>query len=861
MPTAERGLTSSEAARRLAEGGANELPSRPGGAKVRLLLETVREPIVLLLLAAGVLYLLFGEPRDSILILLFLAVIIGLDFYQGVQTEQALAALAALSEPEALVLRDGKEQLRPARELVPGDWVHLTEGSRVPADGVLLESAGLQVDESLLTGESVPVPKEPADGKGPGSRPGKEGKGFVYAQTLVVSGDGYARVHATGARTEVGRIAGALRSISREVPLLQRQTRALVLSISAAALVLSLLVAAVIGVTRDAWIPGLLAGIAVAIALLPEEIPIVLTVYTALGARRLAERHALARRLSAIPTLGAVTVLCTDKTGTLTLNRMTVTEVRPYLPSHRGDAQGPGERSEAEPLLLAAALASGPASPDPMDRAILGAWAALRGTEDPFPPELLRRVPFTQRSRMTLLLWRQPGGQLTVAAKGAPEVLLERSSLSDAERERWGREADEMARRGLRVLGVAYRELSASDPSPDPGSVPLTFQGLLGFGDPLRADVPPAIRECRQAGLRVLLVTGDHPETARSVARLAGLAHPERVLTGPEVDRLDPAALRREVRRVEVYARFRPDQKLRLVRALRDDGEVVAMTGDGVNDAPALKAADIGIAMGLRGTEVAREAASLILLDDAFPTIVETVRTGRRIYGNIQKAIGYLLAVHVVIAGMAFLPVAFGLPILLFPVEIVFLQFIIDPTSALAFEAEPEEPGVMHSPPRDPRAPLVNGRALAFSLLQGGAALAGTFALYVLALHAGLGTAPSRSEAFTTLVVANVFLILLNRSASVGFPRSLRIPNRILTGVLVLALGILGTSLYFPPFAQLFQFVPLGPIPLGIAAAVGVGTTLSVELFRRRFHSLGRGGGPRDPSQGPGRAPEARPAS
>jgi Ca2+-transporting ATPase len=846
-------LSSEEARRRLAEGGPNELSTRPRRVKLGLLAETVREPIVLLLLAAGALYLLFGEPRDSILILVFLVVIIGLDFYQGAQTEDALAALRALSEPEVWVFRDGAARLLPARELVPGDRIRLVEGNRVPADAVVLESVGLQVDESLLTGEAVPIPKGPAETDAPWSGPGPGSQGFLYAQTLVVSGEGTAQVRSTGDRTEAGRIAGALGTISREVPLLQRQTRALVLSISVAAMALSLLVALLVGLSSGAWIPGLLAGIAVAIALLPEEIPIVLTVYTALGARRLAERHALARRLSAIPTLGAVTVLCTDKTGTLTLNRMTVAEVFPAGARLPSALPAPSGSPGVHDLLLTASRASALASQDPMEQAIFAASEGSLGTRPSSTRELVRRVPFTQRSLLTLYVWREDGGRHSVSAKGAPEAILDRCGLPAGERERWAHAAADMARRGLRVLGVAGSELPAAELPSEPGSMALTFHGLLGFRDPLRPDVPAAIRECREAGIRVLLVTGDHPDTARSVATLAGLAHPDRVLTGPEADGLTPEALRQEVHRVEVYARFRPDQKLRLVRALREEGEVVAMTGDGVNDAPALKAADIGIAMGQRGTEVAREAASLVLLDDAFPTIVETVRTGRRIYGNIQKAIGYLLAVHVAIAGMAFLPVALGLPILLFPVEIVFLQFIIDPTSALAFEAEPEEPGVMQSPPRDPQEPLVKRGALAFSLLEGGAALAGTFVVYALALHGGLGVATGRSEAFTTLVVANLFLILLNRSTSVGFPSSLRIPNRILSSVLVLALVILGASLYFPPVSRLFQFVPLAPVPLGIAAAVGMGSTVWVELVRPWFQpAAGRRRGSGLPARPPG---------
>jgi len=823
------GLTSEEARRRLAQEGPNESSPPRRFRRLRLLAESVREPLILLLLVAGTIYALVGEPRDAVLLFVSDAVIIGITFYQGNQAEDALRSLQNLSEPEARVFRDGRPVLIPMRDVVPGDWVVLAEGTRLPADAVVREALELAIDESVLTGESVPVSKTVWDGTLPWTRPAGDLQPFVYASTLVVRGQGIAEVRATGRKTEAGQIAESLALLDRETPILQRQTRALVFSISLLAIALSIAVILFVGVATGQWLDGFLAGIALTIALLPEEIPVVITVYTALGARRLSRRNTLTRRLAAIPTLGSVTVLCSDKTGTLTEGRMGVS----LLVTRPGDDPRPPEaHREVHDLVADAVYASDPIAPDSMETAIV---ERARSLEVPVPETdaaLVRRYPLTRDRLFVAQAWLAAPDRVTVSVKGAPEAVLALSSMPESERTAWRARANEMAATGLRVLGVGRASSAVAALPKEPEGLEFRFSGLIGFADPLRPGVPEAIRECRHAGVRVVLVTGDHPGTARSIAAVAGIERASTVVTGPETESMDEGRFAEVARSVNVFARFRPDEKLRLVEALQRQGEVVGMTGDGVNDAPALKAASIGIAMGLRGTDVAREAASLVILDDAFPTLVDAVRVGRRIYANIRKAIGYLLAVHVVIAGMAFLPAALGLPLVILPAEIVFLQFIIDPTSALSFEAEPEESDLMASPPRSSRESIVSLRVIGFSLLQGGSGLIATFAVYLAALDGGIGTPQARALAFATLVIANLLLIFINRSSSVRLPATLRIPNPILWLVLATGLTITGAALYWSPVSQLFGFSP-PPLAWTVAAGLvaGVGT-LWVEAVK-----------------------------
>jgi len=840
------GLSTSQAAQRLAQEGPNALPGGQRRSLLSMAVGTVREPMFLLLLAAGTLYLAFGDLREGLTLFGFVVVTVGLTLYQEGKTERAIEALRDLTSPRALVLRDGRPLRIAGRDVVRGDLLKLSEGDRVPADALLVSADGVRADESLLTGEAVPVGKRvaraderAASGKASGATrqvPGGDDLPWVYAGTLIVQGHALAWVTATGERSEIGRIGASLGAVASERSPLQKQTARLVRHLALLALVLSLLLVLAHGVIQGDWLQALLAGIALAMALLPEEYPVVLTVFPALGARRLSREGVLTRRINAIETLGATTVLCTDKTGTLTENRMTVTHLVAggveMSESLALDTLADGRLPEAfHPLLELAILASVVDPFDPMEKAFhqLGE-RFLTDTEHLHHDwRLVRTYALSPALRAMSHVWAAPGdGAQTVAAKGAPEAVMDLCHLDDAQRARIGGAVELLAAQGLRVLAVARGSFAGQDWPAEEHGFDVEFVGLLGLADPVRAEVPAAVAECRAAGIRVVMITGDYPATARTIAHQAGLAGSDGdVLTGDEIAGLGDEALRDRMATVSVCARIAPEQKLRIVQALKARGEIVAMTGDGVNDAPALRAAHVGVAMGQRGTDVARESASLVLIDDNFASLVAAVRLGRRIFDNLRKAMSYILAVHVPIAGMAMLPVLLGWPTLLYPMHIALLQLIIDPACSVAFENEPAEDDVMQRPPRDASAPLFGGTTLMLALVQGLGVLAVVMAAFAWA-SARIPEPEARAFAFATLVVGNLALILSNRSTTRSLWAALRAPNRTLWWMLGLASALLLAALYVPWAVAVLRFAPL-PVH-ELAAACGLGL-LSVLWF------------------------------
>src|SRR5512137_247196 len=815
---AARGLDAKEAERRLQEEGPNELARDRPRNVLRVLWDVVREPMLLLLLAAGAIYLVLGDLEEALTLLFFVVVVIVITLVQERKTERALAALRDLSSPRALVIRDGERRRIPAREVVRGDVLVLAEGDRAAADAVLVEATHLEADESLLTGESVPVRKRVATAAAArDARPGGDDQPVVYAGTLVVRGHGLAEVIATGPRSEMGRIGVVLAGLETTRTPLQREIARLVRVVATVGVVLCVALVVGYGLTHGDWLEGLLAGVALAMAVLPEELPMVLTIFMALGAWRISRNRVLTRRLPAVEALGAATVLCTDKTGTLTENRMRVARLWAPGALHVVD-DGPLPEA-VHPVLEHGILASQRDPFDPMEQAFhrLGA-AALTGTEHLHATwTLVREYPLSPALLAVSHAWRSPGGdRLVVAAKGAPEAIADVCHLDAAASAEVRAHVAEMAADGLRVLAVA-RALSTPDLPPDQHDFAFELVGLVGLEDPVRRGVPEAVAECGAAGVRVLMITGDAPETARAIARQVGLPTADAVLTGRELEDLPDDGFAERVRHVEVFARMVPEQKLRLVQALRAGGEVVAMTGDGVNDAPALKAADIGVAMGGRGTDVAREAAGLVVTDDDFTSIVEAVRLGRRIYENLRRAMGYVLAVHVPIAGLSLLPLLLGWPMVLFPVHIVFLELIIDPASSLAFEAEPPDPGLMRRPPRPVGAPLFDRPLVIVSLLQGAGLLAASMAVLQRALAAGETEGTARALAFVALVAGNVALILVNRSWRTGALAMLGARNAAAWAVVGGAIATLATVLAVPLFREIFRFDL--PAPRWIAVA------------------------------------------
>jgi P-type Ca2+ transporter type 2C len=831
-----QGLSTREAANRLRSEGYNELPSSKPPSLLRTAANVMREPMLLLLAATGAVYVLLGNPAEAIAVIIAVVLVISITIYEERKTERALHALRDLSSPRALVIRQGSRERVPGREVVRGDLVVLSEGDRVPADAVVLEARNLQVDESLLTGESVPVDKTETPAASQQSARKDENSTLVFSGSMVVRGKGTAEVVATGSRTELGKIGKSIQEIIPEGTRLQQETRRLVRVFAVIGIALCIVVALVYAYTRGSLLQGALAGLTLGISMVPEEFPVVLTIFLALGAWRIARQQVLARRMPAIETLGSATVLCVDKTGTLTMNRMQVQALFSVGEIWRLPP-GPGNIPETfRPVLEFSILASSRDPFDPMERALLDAGERLPGWTNKFHADwkLLREYPLSTALLAMSRAWQNPGEQASViAAKGAPEAILELCRLQPSAAKPILAATQKLASSGLRVIGVAVARASADAPLPaDQHLLPFGFVGLVGLADPVRPAVPAAVKTCYRAGVRVVMVTGDYSATAQNVAEQIGLQSSGVVMTGSELEFLDPIELRECVKSVNIFARVLPDQKLRLVRALQANNEVVAMTGDGVNDAPALKAADIGIAMGKRGTDVAREAASLVLLDDDFSSIVNAIRMGRRIYDNLKKATAYVLAVHVPIAGLALLPLLFGWPLILMPLHVLFVELIIDPTSSVAFEAEPEEADVMDRAPRSPRERLFSRGRVSLSLFQGFTVLLSILVVFGAALYRGHDESDCRTLAFSTLVVGNLALIFANRSWSRTVLETFKTRNRALWLVTVAALITLSATIYIPPLRALFHFSALHPVDLVIAAAAGFAGILWFELLK-----------------------------
>jgi Ca2+-transporting ATPase len=828
----ETGLTGAEAAARLAADGPNELSRDAPRGILRAVADVVKEPMLALLLAAGVVYLLLGDIEEALALLLSAFVVVGITLVQERKTERALAALRDLSSPRALVVRDGERVRIPGREVVRGDLLVLSEGDRVAADAVLVEATHVEIDESLLTGESVPVRKRVAAGSAPVARPGGDDLPFVYAGTLVVRGHGLARVEATGARTEMGRIGTALSSIDLGRTPLQVEVSRLVRIVAGLGGAACITLVLIHGLSRGEWLQGFLAGIALAMAVLPEEFPVVLTIFMAMGAWRISRNRVLTRRLPAVEALGAATVLCTDKTGTLTENRMGVARI--WSPGFLHVVDEPSLPEEVHEVVEFGLLASQRDPFDPMEQAFHRlAAAALQGSPHVHERwKVLREYPLSPGLLAMAQVWdATEGGGRVVAAKGAAEAIADLCHLAPASAAEMRAHAAEMGADGLRVLAVARADLADGPLPAKQHDFDFRLVGLVGLADPVRPGVPAAVAECEGAGVRVVMITGDSPDTARAIGRQVGL-HPAEVLTGADLESLSPEDLAARVRGAEIFARVVPEQKLKLVQALRADGEIVAMTGDGVNDAPALKAADIGVAMGGRGTDVAREAAALIVTDDDFTSIVGAIRLGRRIHDNLRRAMGYILAVHVPTAGLALLPLLLGWPMILFPVHIVFLELIIDPACSMAFEAEPGDADLMRRPPRRVDAPLFDRRMLTVSILQGASLLAATLFAFRLGLaHTG-ADAPARAMAFTTLIAGNAGLILVNRTWRGSVLSILSARNLAAWAVIVGAVATLAVALAVPFFRSLFRFGTVNLHDLGLAAAVGLGSLAWFEVLK-----------------------------
>jgi len=830
--TVARGLSSIEAATRLVAEGRNELPRNADKGILRLAWEVLREPMLLLLLSAGVINFLLAETLDGAILMASILVVIGISLYQTRRTETALAALRDLSAPRALVVRDGEHVRIPGAEVVRGDVVVVAEGDRVPADAVLVEATNVAVDESMLTGESVPVEKVADEGMlvSELAPPGGDGTPWIFSGSLVVRGHGIAVVRRTGTRTEMGRIGVALRDIETQRTPLQREIDRLVRVLAVVGVLAAAVVVVVYGSTKGSWLEGLLAGIATAMSMLPEEFPVVFTVFLALGAWKMSRRKVLARRSAVIEALGSATVIGVDKTGTLTMNRMSI--VGFAVDGVRSAVDG------ADPRLDEIARIGRLASPvrpfDPMDVAFVDE-ARRRGGDGVDPAQLLREYPLTKALLAVTHVWAGDDSSAIVAAKGAPEAILDLCRVDEARRETVMGTVQQAASDGKRVLGIARASWRAGKVLPDdPREFAFDFVGLALLQDPIRPNAPSAVAGCARAGVRIVMITGDHPGTALAIAREVGIDTSAGSLTGAQVRSLSSNELAVQLRSVNVFARMVPEQKLELIRALKANGEVVGMTGDGVNDAPALRAADIGIAMGLRGTDVARESASLVITDDDIASIAEGVRLGRGIFDNLRKAMSYIVAVHVSIFGMVLLPLFVpDWPLVLLPIQLALLELVIDPACSVVFEAEEHDPQLMDRPPRPVGKPIFGRLTLTVAALQGLGLLVAVAGVYLWSVGARESPEGTRSLTFAALVFGNLALILVNRSWRLSVGRTfVERRNPMLKWILGVTIGVTLALLFVVPVRDAFGFGPIDVAALGVVASVSVIGVLWFEVLK-----------------------------
>lgn len=792
--------------------GSNVLPSAKPRNLLQRFIGVVREPMLTLLVAAGLINFIVSEPLDATVLMLTVFIVVGISLYQSSRSEKALEALRDLSSPRALVVRDGIEARIPGRDVVRGDLVILTEGDRVPADGRLISASNLSVDESMLTGESLSLYKN-ADNP-------------VFSGTLIVTGYGRAVIEKTGSQTELGKIGTALQGIEIERTHLQKEVDRLVRVIYIGALVAATSVVVIYGMTRNDWVEGSLAGIAASMALIPEEFPVVLTLFLAIGAWRMSQKGVIARRAAVIETLGSATVICVDKTGTITMNQMAVHELKidGELLVLNGEPIPENYREITQTALLAS-----PINPfDPMDKA----FHAIATYEQNL--KLVREYPITSNFMAMSNVWRTSDGYVA-ASKGAPEAIANLCRLDEQEVVAIIKDVDDATMRGFRVLGVAKANFGSESEIPDSLSeLEFTYLGLVHLHDPVRPGVPEAVAECARAGVRTVMITGDYPGTALCVAKEVGLNCEAGVITGPELGKMSDLELAERIKSVSIFARMIPEQKLRLVRALKLDGEVVGMTGDGVNDAPALRAADIGIAMGGRGTDVAREAASLVITDDDYTSIAGGIRQGRGIFANLQKAMTYIIAVHVPIFGMALIPVfVTKWPLVLLPAQIAFLELIIDPASSIVFESEQADPDIMARKPREVDAKIFNRHSLGFSIAQGFGVLVFVLAVYLWALNSDKSDDLVRTLSFGTLMLGNIALVLVNRSQHLSIIQTFRErKNKTIKWVLGGGIGMLVLLVNVPIMREAFNLAYLNPSQWVLVLAAGFGSVLWFEIYK-----------------------------
>jgi Ca2+-transporting ATPase len=811
------GLSAAEVLESRKRFGSNRLYLRPKRPILKILAESVTEPVFLLLALTCALYFAIGDQTEAWLMVGAVIFVTLIEIVQEFRSEKALAALREFSQPKVQVIRDDRRQVIAVEELVVDDLLVFEEGERISADGTLVRQNDLSVDEAVLTGESLPVNKTV-----------NEGENRVFQGTVVASGMGIAQVKAVGAATEFGKLGKSIESIESEPTPLQRKIDRFVRQMLLAGLVAFLVVFAINYAYKGAFLTALLYSLSFALALVPQEIPVAFATFMALGAFRMTRQKVLVKQPKTVESLGAATVICLDKTGTITENRMSVAEVVDFSGKKR--------------TLEHAMWASEPEPFDAMEKAIHAEYEKVtdRDRRDEF--DFIYEYPLGGVPPMMTHVYKNNEGERIIAGKGAVERILKICKIGGAQEQQILEKTKEMARKGFRVLGVASAEWKNGDYPKDQDDFDWQFEGLVALYDPPKPNIRQVMNQFYDAGIEVKMVTGDYPETALNVAHESGIRVRGSAVTGEQVMQMPENELVKAVGRSNIFARMFPDAKLRVVNALKFAGEIVAMTGDGVNDGPALKAAPIGVAMGKRGTEIAKSAASMVLLDDDLTHMIGAIKTGRRIYNNLRKAIRYIISIHLPIVLVVLLPLLFGWPYLhmLMPIHVIFLELIMDPTCAVAFENEPSEPNWLKKPPHSNTANLFSWPELSLSIVQGTVITAGIFATYHYAISLGKDEATTRSFVFVTTLAANIFLTLVNRSFEYTIAKTIFYKNNLLWGIIGLSTAISVAILFVPALREMFLLGPLSAAEIGwcsLAALVSVGWFEVWKWFRKRLKS------------------------
>jgi Ca2+-transporting ATPase len=825
------GLTDHEVAESRKKFGFNKLMYKKENNFFDALVRTVKDPMLILLLAASTLYYITGHAGDGIFMTSAVILVACISLYQDSRSRNALGKLKSFSQSNCKVIRNGEITDIKSEDLVVGDSLVVEEGTLIVADGEIVHSNDFSVNESILTGEFLPVFKDKTTPNN-----------TVYNGTTVASGLAIATITAIGNSTQLGKIGKSLEGIEEEKTPLESQISDFVKKMAIAGALIFMVVWAINYWHTHNWMNSLLQSLTLAMSILPEEIPVAFTTFMALGAWRLMKMGIVVKHMKTVETLGSATVICTDKTGTITENKMSLAKVYAFATQQMYDTQNPSDKplqEDAKAVITLAMWASEPIPFDPMEIALHQAYGEFTADDERPNYAMVHEYPLGGKPPMMTHVFENKAKKRIVSAKGAPEALMNICPLSTAEKKQINNAIQDLTTEGYRVLGIGEAVFDGDDFPPDQQDFEFSFKGIVAFYDPPKKNISAVLDAFYKAGIAVKIITGDHAETTISIAKEVGFKGYDKTITGDELMELSESALNKTVLNTHIFTRMFPDAKLKIINALKTQNEIVAMTGDGVNDGPALKAAHIGIAMGKKGTEIAKQAASLILLEDDLSKMVDAIAMGRKIYTNLKKAIQYIISIHIPIILMVFVPLALGwiYPNIFSPVHVIFLELIMGPTCSIIYENEPLEKNTMVQKPRPFTTTFFNFKELLTSIIQGLSITAGTLSAYQFAVYQGYNESLTRTMVFTVLVTANVFLTLVNRSFYYSIFTTLKYKNNLVLMIISATIIILISLIYIKPLAVFFEFEYLSLHQMGISIGIGFISVIwfeCVKLYRRK---------------------------